>query len=238
MLASAMAQGAVTSARLWWASAHTIWSRSKWQPSQVCGSAVRRRWPFTCPSFVSKRSKSVRASAPAPAKPASTRSWYRRRTFRAFCFMIVCPTVTCPSPAMTTRPRWRTERMVVERISGPRVRAVIGLHQPAEVDVGVALRRREARVAEQLLDGTQVGAGAEKVRGEGVTKGVRCRLGRRAAGQHVALHQPSDAAGGEPAPTGVAEDRAAARQEAGRDRRVPVESERAEGGPPDRHDAL
>src|SRR5438093_7652785 len=100
--------------------------------------------------------------------------------------MMVCPTVTCPSPAMTTRPRWRTERMVVEWTSGPRVRAVIGLHQPAEIDVGVALRRRQARVAEQLLDGAQVGSRAEEMRGEGVTEGVRRRLGRRAAGQHVA----------------------------------------------------
>src|SRR5207253_3022117 len=43
--------------------------------------------------------------------------------------------LTCPSPAMTTRPRWRSERMVVARItSGTRVRPVIGLHETAERD--------------------------------------------------------------------------------------------------------
>ena len=66
--------------------------------------------------------------------------------------------VTWPSPPSTTRPRWRTERMVVPCSSGSRVRAVIGVHQAAEIDVGVALRGGEARVAEQLLDGAQVGA--------------------------------------------------------------------------------
>src|SRR5256885_14923313 len=82
--------------------------------------------------------------------------------------MMVCPIVTCPSPAITTRPLWRTARMVVARSSGPRVRAVIGVHQPAEVDVRVALRGGEARVTEQLLDGAQVGARPEEVGREGV----------------------------------------------------------------------
>src|SRR2546427_689171 len=54
--------------------------------------------------------------------------------------MIVCPTVTWPSPAMTTRPRWRTERIVVPRMSGTRMRLVVRLHQAAASDVRGAQR--------------------------------------------------------------------------------------------------
>src|SRR5207253_2345966 len=43
--------------------------------SLASSTAARRRLPLTCPSFASKRSKSAMASAPAPANPASTRSW-------------------------------------------------------------------------------------------------------------------------------------------------------------------
>src|SRR5262249_55583591 len=157
--------------------------------------------------FFSKRSKSVRASAPAPANPASTRSWYSRRSLRALCLRIVCPTVTWPSPAMTTRPWWRSARMVVACSSGPRVRAVIGLHQTAQVDVRVALGGGEARVPEQLLDGAQIGARAEEVRREGMAQRVRRALGRGTAEERVALHQARDAAGGEPTPARIPEDR-------------------------------
>src|SRR2546428_10804062 len=103
--------------------------------------------------------------------------------------------LTCPSPAMTTRPRWRSERMVVAWIaSGPRVRPVIGLHEMAEVDVRVALCRREARVAEELLDGAEVGTGAQQVGGKGVAERVRRRLRRRAAREHVPVDQAGHAA--------------------------------------------
>src|SRR5213593_3578393 len=128
--------------------------------------------------------------------------------------MIVWPTVTCPSPAITTRPWCRTARMVVARRSGPRVRAVIGLHQPAEVDVRVALRGGEARVAEELLDRPQVRARAEEMGREGVAERVRRRLRDRSAREDVALHQPGDAAARQAAAAGVAEDRAAADRDA------------------------
>src|SRR2546430_17206737 len=102
--------------------------------------------------------------------------------------MIVWPTVTCPSPAITTRPWCRTARMVVARRSGPRVRAVIGVHQPAEVDVRVALRGGEARVAEEVLDGTQIGAPAEGGGREGVPERLRRLPGGRVAREHASLH--------------------------------------------------
>src|SRR5438477_4452340 len=100
--------------------------------------------------------------------------------------------LTWPSPAITTRPRWRSDRMVVARIvSGWRVGAVIRFHERAEVDVGVALRGGEARVAEEVLDGAEVGAGAEEVRRERVPEGVRRRLGGRSAREHVPVDQAS-----------------------------------------------
>src|SRR5690606_40216734 len=55
----------------------------------------------------------VMASAVAPAKPAITSPLPSGRTLRALPFMMVWPMDTCPSPATTTRPPLRTERMVV-----------------------------------------------------------------------------------------------------------------------------
>ena len=55
----------------------------------------------------------------------------------------------------------------------------VDLEEPGEVDLGVALGRRERGVAEQLLDGAQVGARGQQVRGEGMAQRVR----RRGLGQ-------------------------------------------------------
>ena len=63
--------------------------------------------------------------------------------------------------------------------SGAGVGAVVGLEQMRAVDLGIALRGREAGVAEQLLDGAQIGAGAEEMRGEGMAQ----RMRRRRLGQ-------------------------------------------------------
>ena len=43
----------------------------------------------------------------------------RRRTLRAFALMTVCPSVTWPSPATTTAPSLRTERIVVPCHTAP-----------------------------------------------------------------------------------------------------------------------
>ena len=55
------------------------------------------------------------------------------------------------------------------------MRAVVDLAQALAVDVAVDLRRRERRVAEQLLDRPQVGAAFEQVRRERVAQAVRMR---------------------------------------------------------------
>ena len=57
--------------------------------------------------------------------------------------------------------------------SGARVRVAVDVEQPCRVDVGVDLGRRQAGVAQQFLERTQVGAAREKVRREAVTQGVR-----------------------------------------------------------------
>ena len=57
-----------------------------------------------------------------------------------------------------------------------RVRAVVDRHQPIHRQVGVALGRREARVAQELLDGSQVRPGVEEVRRAGVPEQVACSL--------------------------------------------------------------
>src|SRR5437879_8349588 len=61
----------------------------------------------------------------------------------------------------------------------PRMRRAIDGAEAGRIDVGVALGGREAGVAQQFLDGAQIAAGAQEVRGEGVTQGVR----RHAVGQ-------------------------------------------------------
>ena len=57
--------------------------------------------------------------------------------------------------------------------------AVVGLEQMRAVDLGIALRGRQAGVAEQFLDGAQIGAGAKQMRGEGMAE----RMRRRRVGQ-------------------------------------------------------
>src|SRR5437762_4695654 len=152
--------------------------------------------------------------------------------------MIVWPTVTWPSPAITIRPRWRTARMVVPRSSGTGVRLVIRLHQPAEVDVRVALCRREARVSEKLLDGAQVGPRAEEMRREGVTERVRAGLPGASGCEHVALHVTPDAPRRESPATRIAEHGSAGDRLPGLGAGGAIGGERAESGPADRHDAF
>ena len=61
------------------------------------------------------------------------------------------------------------------------------LLQPLARNVGVDLRRRDVRVAEQQLHHAQVGAVVEQVRGEGVAQRVRReRLAGKRAGARSA----------------------------------------------------
>src|SRR5262249_14853216 len=147
---------------------------------------------------------------------------------------MVCPTVTWPSPPSATRPRWRTARMVVAWISSPGVCLVIDVHQAPQVDVGVALRGREARVAEQLLDGTQIGAATEQMGGESVQERGRARLGRSTARDDVVREEPRHAAGGEAPAARVAEDGTGTHAA----QAIGIGGERGEGGAPDRHHAF
>src|SRR5471030_2157552 len=55
----------------------------------------------------------AKASAVAPAKPATTRPPARVRTFLALPLTMVWPMETWPSPAITVDPPLRTARMVV-----------------------------------------------------------------------------------------------------------------------------
>jgi hypothetical protein len=50
---------------------------------------------------------------------------------------------------------------------------VVDRQQLVDADLGVALGGGEGGMAEQLLDGSQVGAGVEKVSGKGMAQGVR-----------------------------------------------------------------
>src|SRR5215467_4759455 len=181
-------------------------------------TAERARLPRCSSSFASKRAKSVNASAAAPAKPASTRSWYTLRTLRAPAFTMVCPIETWPSPATATRPRWRTHTTVVAWIGAigsliigtghsgrPRMGGIVHPHQVLRADVGVALGRRQAAVAEQLLDQPQVRALPEHVGREAVAQRMRSHPLTDAGALGPPAHHPVRAARAEPAPARVQE---------------------------------
>src|SRR4029453_15599879 len=148
--------------------------------SLASSTAARARLPRYSSSLPSKRANSVKASAAAPAKPATTRSWCSLRTLRAPALTIVCTSVTWPSPPTPPLPRWRTQRTVVAwNVSdmlgalGARVGLVVDPGQLLAGHVRVTLRGGQPAVPQQLLDHAQVGPAVEQVRREGVAQRVR-----------------------------------------------------------------
>jgi len=75
---------------------------------------ARISWPGCSSSFFSNRSTKVKASAVLPANPTIILS-FSLRTFLAVDFTTVDERLTWPSPAITTSPSFRTQRMVVVR---------------------------------------------------------------------------------------------------------------------------
>src|SRR3954447_20888259 len=71
-------------------------------------------------------------------------------------------------------------------VSRPRMGAAIDFKQTIGVNSRVDLRRRERSVPEQLLDGAEIAAAPEQVRGEGMAK----RVGRRRVRQAKHAAQP------------------------------------------------
>ena len=186
--------------------------------------AVRRATPWRarrppgarCPGAprASPRAARVSASASAapPAKPISAADCAERRTFCAVAFTTVLPIVTCPSEAIAMRPARITASTVVERIalhhraasracarSRARVRAIVDLDQALGGDGRVLLGRRQARVAEQLLDLAQVGAHVEQVCRIAVTQPMRMHVARDAAAARAARDDAPHVARPEPA---------------------------------------
>ena len=91
---------------------------------------------------------------------------------------------------------WRDRRSDGPRPRGPRMGVAVGRAEPGRRDVRVDLRRREALVAEQLLDDAQVGAAVEQVGRERVAERVRRDAVRQpgpATEQVEAVAQPADA---------------------------------------------
>src|SRR5688500_1986770 len=93
-------------------------------------------------------------------------------------------------------------------------------------------------MAEQLLDGAEIGAGAEEVRGERVAERVRRGLRGGTAHEHVALEQAADAPGREAAAAVVAEHGAARGVLARRAAGVAIGGQCTQGRAPHRDDAL
>ena len=92
-------------------------------------------------------------------------------------------------------------------LGGARMRFAIHVDQLRGVDVRVALRGAQPRVAEQLLDRAQVGAALQQMGRERVAQRVRADAHARAALRDVAPQQAIDAAAGQPRPAIVDEER-------------------------------
>src|SRR6266705_516867 len=182
--------------------------------SFASSTAARVRLPRYSCSLPSNFSNSVKASAVAPANPASTVSLYMRRSFFAFCFMIVVPCVTWPSEPIATWRSLRKHRIVVERkimgsllVMRPRVRLVVGLHQTVERHVRVALGRGQRGMAEQLLDRAQVRAAVQEVGREGMAERVRRDRREVLEGLARRCDDPLHAAGRQPPAAPIAKQR-------------------------------
>ena len=92
----------------------------------------------------------------------------------------------CPAPAGLARSP--------HSFSALRVRLLVDVEQLRRVDVGVALGGAQPGVAEQLLDGPEIGAALQQVRRERMAQRVRADAGPLRAVRDVAPHQPIDAA--------------------------------------------
>src|SRR5437899_2348100 len=83
----------------------------------------------------------------------------------------------------------------------------VDLEQLRGIDVRIALRRAQARVAEQLLNRPQVGAALQEMRRERVAQGVGADAQARAACGDMAPHQAVDAPHAQPPAAVVHEQR-------------------------------
>jgi hypothetical protein len=79
----------------------------------------------------------------------------------------------------------------------PGVRFPIDVKQLRDIDVRVALRGGQLHVAEQFLNGPQVGACLQQMRGKRVSQRVRTDPESRAAARNVARYQPLYAPAGQ-----------------------------------------
>src|SRR5262249_27934907 len=100
------------------------------------------------------------------------------------------------------RPPWRSTNRLAPRWSRlgflrPGMRLPVDVEQLRDVDVRVSLCRRETHVAQQFLNGAQVGARLQQMGGKRGPQRVRADPESRAAARHVTCHQPLYAPAGQ-----------------------------------------
>ena len=72
------------------------------------------------------------------------------------------------------------------------MRRVVDPHELIGVDVSVPLRGGQTHVPQKLLNGAQIGAGLEQVRGEGMPQRVRTDVVHARADTYVLLDHSSN----------------------------------------------
>src|SRR5690242_18312269 len=95
------------------------------------------------------------------------------------------------------------------------MRLLVNGDEALRIDGGVALRRRQAGMAQQLLDGAEVAAARQQMRGETVPERVRRRRIRQAQRDAQLLHLLLYEARVERAAAGADEERLAGRKAPG-----------------------
>ena len=76
---------------------------------------------------------------------------------------------------------------------------VVDLEEMVDTHLGVLLRGRERSVAEEFLDGAEIGAGIEEMSGKGVSEGVRRGATHDIGVEQALLEIALDTAGGQSA---------------------------------------
>src|SRR5262245_55668342 len=95
--------------------------------------------------------------------------------------------LTWPSPALPPLPSFRPHKIVELLTMGPFLavapwmRLVVDFQHVIRTDMGIFLRCRKLLMAEQFLNGPQVGAVIQQVRGKGMSQRVRTGTGRESS---------------------------------------------------------
>src|SRR6266498_3010813 len=111
-----------------------------------------------------------------------------------------------PSRATAASDAIRPSGVSGQTSSGPRVTPAICVEQSSPRDMGITLRGGQAGMAQQLLNGPDIGSAVKQVSGEGVTQRVRAYLAVGQDPSNMPLDHGADIAWAGPPPSSIEEE--------------------------------